>query len=71
MDQALQLIREFGFPTFVCLWFMFRIEKKMELLLSRMQQMILIWNASHSDDLDVAVITADGSSPPIEGGKVP
>ena len=41
MDQAIALIREFGFPIFVCLWFMIRLEKRVdrqtELLASLMQ----------------------------------
>ena len=40
-DQVVALIREFGFPTFVALWFMLRVEKRIdrqtELLASLMQ----------------------------------
>jgi hypothetical protein len=28
--DALALIREFGFPVFVALWFMWRLEKRMD-----------------------------------------
>ena len=46
MDQLVSLIREFGFPTFVVLWFMFRLEKRLdrlvELLGSLMQATALL-----------------------------
>ena len=28
--DALALLREFGFPIFVCLWFMWRLERRIE-----------------------------------------
>lgn len=29
-DQVIGLIREFGFPTVVVLWFMFRVERRLD-----------------------------------------
>ena len=28
--DAVSFLREFGFPVFMCLWFMWRIEKKLD-----------------------------------------
>lgn len=48
-DQAIALIREFGFPTFIVMWFMFRLEKRLdrqvELLGSLMQATALLAKA--------------------------
>lgn len=57
MDQVIALIREFGFPTFVVLWFMFRLEKRVdrtnELLASLMQATALLAKSveSHNQEL--------------------
>lgn len=49
MDQATALLREFGFPVFVALWFMIRLEKRVdrlsELLTSLMQATTIIAKA--------------------------
>lgn len=49
MQEATALIREFGFPVFVALWFMIRLERRVdrlsELLNSLMQATSLIAKA--------------------------
>lgn len=48
-DQVVGLIREFGFPVFVVVWFMWRMEKRVdrlfELLTSLLQAMALLAKA--------------------------
>lgn len=41
MEQVIAILREFGFPIFVCLWFMWRVDKKIDGLLSQQQQLLL------------------------------
>lgn len=41
MDQAINLLREFGFPIFVCVWFMYRLEKKVDGLINQQAQVML------------------------------
>lgn len=46
LEQVTGLLREFGFPVFVALWFMIRLERRIdrqsELLASLMQAMAVI-----------------------------
>ena len=48
-DQVMAVIREFGFPVFVALWFMIRLERRVdrlsELLTSLMQATAIIARA--------------------------
>jgi hypothetical protein len=41
VDQAIAILREFGFPIFVCVWFMWRLEKKIDGLMAQQQQVLL------------------------------
>jgi hypothetical protein len=41
MDQAITLLREFGFPIFVCLWFMWRMEKKIDAFMENQLKVLL------------------------------
>lgn len=41
MEQAIAVLKEFGFPIFVCIWFMWRQDKKIDGLLSQQQQLLL------------------------------
>ncbi len=41
MEQTISVLREFGFPIFVCVWFMWRLEKKIDGLLTQQQQLLL------------------------------
>lgn len=41
MEQAIALLREFGFPIFVCLWFMWRMEKKFDKSMEQQARLIL------------------------------
>jgi hypothetical protein len=41
VEQAINLLREFGFPIFVCVWFMYRLEKKIDGLLQQQSQVLL------------------------------
>jgi len=39
-DQGVSLLREFGFPVFVAMWFMFRLEKRMDRLFELMTSLM-------------------------------
>ncbi len=39
--EAISVLREFGFPIFVCVWFMYRLEKKIDGLLQQQAQVHL------------------------------
>ena len=39
-DNALGIIREFGFPVFVALWFMWRVEKRMDRFTDAIQNLL-------------------------------
>lgn len=39
-DSALGAIREFGFPVFVALWFMWRVEKRMDRFTEAIQNLL-------------------------------
>lgn len=41
MEQAIALLREFGFPIFVCMWFMWRMEKKFDKSMEQQARLIL------------------------------
>jgi hypothetical protein len=41
VDQVLTILREFGFPTFVCLWFMWRMEKKIDKFMEQQATVLL------------------------------
>lgn len=38
--DAIGLLREFGFPTFVSLWFMWRVEKRMDRFMESIQNLL-------------------------------
>lgn len=45
MDEPsaiVSFLREFGFPIFVCVWFMWRLEKKMDKLTDRVHKLITV-----------------------------
>ena len=39
-SDAVALLREFGFPIFVSLWFMWRVEKRMDRFTDAIQQLL-------------------------------
>ena len=41
MEQAIGILREFGFPIFVCMWFMWRMEKKFDKSMEQQARLIL------------------------------
>jgi hypothetical protein len=42
MDAVLQILREFGFPIFVCLWFMNRLEKRLDRLVEVQAKLVTV-----------------------------
>jgi hypothetical protein len=38
--ESVQIIKDFGFPIFVALWFMWRMEKRLETILERMNSLV-------------------------------
>lgn len=42
MEAFLSILREFGFPIFVCVWFMGRLEKRLEKMSSRVQRLTVV-----------------------------
>lgn len=42
MDQLIGILREFGFPIFVCLWFMWRMEKKTDAFMEQQTKVLLL-----------------------------
>jgi len=64
-DQATSVLREFGFPVFVALWFMIRLERRVDrlsdLLMSMMQAMTIIARSVEARDQGVGRTT--GSVP--------
>jgi hypothetical protein len=42
MQDALQILREFGFPIFVCVWFMYRLERKLDRHDDRLSQLLMV-----------------------------
>jgi hypothetical protein len=54
VDQVIAFLREFGFPTFVCLWFMWRMEKKIESFLDTQAKiMVAITVLTQVFDIDL------------------
>ena len=54
MEQAIALLREFGFPIFVCMWFMWRMEKKIDKFMEQQARLILaITIMSQTLDVDL------------------
>lgn len=54
-DAAVGLLREFGFPIFVSLWFMWRVEKRMDAFTSAIQNLLTV--------VTVMAKTVDGLTP--------
>lgn len=61
MEVALQLLREFGFPTFVCVWFMWRAEKQFMAIRSLLHKQAVL-NAVIARTLDVPELPAEASA---------
>jgi hypothetical protein len=74
-ESGVALLREFGFPVFVSMWFMWRLEKRMdrlfELMTSLMQATALL--AKSVDDHLVHPHRANltGPHPVLQEGKTP
>jgi hypothetical protein len=55
-EQVMALLRDFGFPVFVALWFMMRLERRMdrlsELLSSLMHSVAILAKAVEPRDRD-------------------
>jgi hypothetical protein len=54
------LIREFGFPIFVCVWFMWRLEKRLEELRDSIEELV----KQHAVMNNTLNNLSDGSAPP-------
>jgi hypothetical protein len=63
-------LREFGFPIFVCLWFMTRMERKVDAFLVTQSQIMLAITVL-AQTLDVELGPKDKESPPLESPKKP
>jgi len=58
-NDAVQLIRDLGFPIFVCLWFMLRLEKKLDAIVAAMRARTALLNADDGvQAIDEAVETS-------------
>jgi hypothetical protein len=70
-DQGIALLREFGFPVFVAIWFMWRLEKRVdrlfELMTAHMQATALL--AKSVDDHVVAARGNGRASALTEGDR--
>jgi len=53
MGQFLAVLREFGFPTFFCLWLMWRVERDLRDLHAVLHKQVIL-NAVIAKTLDVA-----------------
>lgn len=40
-DQVLSVVREFGFPTLMCLWLMWRTERKLDAMIEQQAQILM------------------------------
>lgn len=71
-DQGIGLLREFGFPVFVAVWFMWRLEKRVdrlfELMNSLMQATALL---AKSVDSHIDATRANGAVPALTNGDDP
>ncbi len=68
-SSALAIIREFGFPVFVALWFMWRVEKRMDRFTEVVQNLLTTVTvmAKTIDGLPTAVaLPARPKTPPPE-----
>lgn len=52
MSDFVQLLREFGFPTFFCVWLMYRVEKELREMRSILHKQVVL-NAVIAKTLDV------------------
>lgn len=67
-DQATSVLREFGFPVFVAMWFMIRLERRIDrlsdLTMAMMQAMTIIARSVESRDQGVGRTTGSMSALP-------
>ena len=72
-DQGIGLIREFGFPVFVVMWFMFRVEKRLdrlfELTTALMTTMKILAQALNNHSQELRAGTSPPTPPPEESEK--
>lgn len=72
LDQVTSLLREFGFPVVVALWFMLRLEKRLdrlfELMTSHMQATALL---AKSVDFHIDATREEDSTPELDEGTDP
>lgn len=63
LQDVVAVVREFGFPTFFCLWLMFRAERALKALTDQQTKMLVVLSVLarsvdvHDDDV-AAVVTA-------------
>lgn len=76
-ENAVSLLREFGFPVFVACWFMWRLEKRMdrlaELMTSLMQATALLAKSIDNQTVelrDVRSRTSPFGYAPVQQGEV-
>ncbi len=71
-EHGVALLREFGFPVFVAVWFMWRLEKRIdrlfELMTSHMQATALL---AKSVDYHIDSTRATGAQPALTNGDDP
>lgn len=74
-EAGVALLREFGFPVFVSMWFMWRLEKRMdrlfELMSSLMQATALLAKSVDDHVLPRQRANLTGPVPVLQEGKTP
>jgi hypothetical protein len=67
MAQATALLREFGFPVVVAVWFMWRLEKRLDRLAELMTSLLMaIRLLAQSIDFHILPPKVGGTPPPPE-----
>ena len=71
MEDLLSILREFGFPIFVCVWFMGRLEKRLEQMSSRVNRLTIVnsvlvkaLDAAEYEDEYTAICARCSETPP-------
>ena len=64
-DQGVQLLREFGFPVVVAMWFMWRLEKRMDRLFELLTA-LLIAIKMLAQSIDFHILPGKTPPPPPE-----
>jgi len=64
-DQGVQLLREFGFPVVVAMWFMWRLEKRMDRLFELLTALLVAIKLL-AQSIDFHVLPGKTPPPPPE-----